>query len=356
MGAYAPAPIVTPAVHERVMREIVEPTLAGMAAEGAPFRGVLFVGLMIDRGDPQVLEYNVRFGDPEATVLVPTYGGDWFELLDSAARGELPRAAAAPPSRRCALRRDGGSGISGRPARRRPDRGLDAALPPGAFVFHAGTRRGSDGSFVTSGGRVLAVGASAVTLEDAARLAYEAVARIRWDGEHHRSDIGRRALPKAAASEESADEVEVATNRTSRTPMAEIAPLTPLRYDLVSPEGWARSVVAPPYDVISPEQRAALAARDPHNVVRLILPEGEGDASTRMPRSSSGGGAPRGCSFATRSRGSTATTRPSAPPGQRPGARPRSAGGSWRSCASCPSRSASCCRTSGRSPAPRKIG
>ena len=97
MGAYAPAPVVTPEVHRRVMREIVEPTLAGMAAEGAPFRGVLFVGLMIEAGVPRVLEFNVRFGDPETAVLVPTYAGDWFELLDGAARGRLSAGRPAAP-------------------------------------------------------------------------------------------------------------------------------------------------------------------------------------------------------------------------------------------------------------------
>ena len=94
MGAYAPAPVVTPAVHEIVMRTVVEPTLRGMAQEGAPFRGVLFVGLMIDAGVPRVLEFNVRFGDPETAVLVPMLDGDWLELLDGAARGDLSRCAA----------------------------------------------------------------------------------------------------------------------------------------------------------------------------------------------------------------------------------------------------------------------
>jgi phosphoribosylamine--glycine ligase len=199
MGAYAPAPVVTPAVHERVMREIVEPTLAGMAAEGAPLRGVLFVGLMIDGGVPRVLEYNVRFGDPEATVLVPTYAGDWFGLLDAAARGDLRGAPPAPavPSSLAALTVV--MAAAGYPsAPRAGDRidGLDAELAPGAFVFHAGTSRGPGGEVVTSGGRVLAVGASARTLEEAARVAYAAVERIRWDGEHHRRDIGRRALSR----------------------------------------------------------------------------------------------------------------------------------------------------------------
>jgi phosphoribosylamine--glycine ligase len=198
MGAYAPAPVVTADVHDRVMREIVEPTIAGMAAEGAAFRGVLFVGLMIDRGVPRLLEYNVRFGDPEATVLVPTYDGTWFELLDSAARGDLPSSAP---------RRAKGAALSvvmasaGYPAAPRTgDRieGLDTPLPRGAFVFHAGTSRGADGAVTTHGGRVLTVGASADTLEDAARVAYDVVARIRWDGEHHRRDIGRRALSRTS--------------------------------------------------------------------------------------------------------------------------------------------------------------
>ncbi len=196
MGAYAPAPVVTPAVHERVMREIVEPTLAGMAAEGAPLRGVLFVGLMIDRGDPQVLEYNVRFGDPEATVLVPTYGGDWFELLDSAAGGDLSRTAVAPSKLAALTVVMAAAGYPASPRGGDRIEGLDVPLPPGAFVFHAGTRSGPQGSYVTHGGRVLAVGASAPTLEDAARVAYDVVARIRWDGEHHRQDIGRRALSR----------------------------------------------------------------------------------------------------------------------------------------------------------------
>jgi phosphoribosylamine--glycine ligase len=196
MGAYAPAPIVTPEVEARVMREIVAPVLAGMEAEGAPFRGTLFVGLMIDQGVPSVIEFNVRFGDPEATVLVPLYDGDWFELLDGAARGDISGVRA---------RSAAGSAISvvmaaeGYPAKPRtgdPIEGLDASFPEGAFVRHAGTSRRADGAVVTNGGRVLAVGARAETLEAAAAIAYEAVGCIRWPGEHHRSDVGHRALRK----------------------------------------------------------------------------------------------------------------------------------------------------------------
>jgi phosphoribosylamine--glycine ligase len=197
MGAYAPAPVVSAAVRDRVLREVVEPTLAGMAAEGSPFRGVLFVGLMMHGGEPQVLEFNTRFGDPEATVLVPTYGGDWFELLDGAARGRLPddAAAAGRPSV-CALSVVmAAAGYPGKPRTGDRIEGLDAPLPPGAFIYHAGTERVADGTVRTNGGRVLAVGAAASTLEEAARVAYRAVAGIHWDGEHHRRDIGRRALP-----------------------------------------------------------------------------------------------------------------------------------------------------------------
>jgi phosphoribosylamine--glycine ligase len=194
MGAYAPAAVVTPAVKARIMREIVEPTLSGMALEGAPFRGAMFVGLMVDQGRPSVLEYNVRFGDPEATVLVPLYAGGWFELLDGAAQGDLTRAreSSAPGAALSVVM--AASGYPGKPRTGDRIEGLDFRLPAGAYVRHAGTTRAPDGSIVTSGGRVLTVGAHAPTLEQAARLAYDVVGRIHWEGEHHRHDIGARAL------------------------------------------------------------------------------------------------------------------------------------------------------------------
>jgi phosphoribosylamine--glycine ligase len=200
MGAYAPAPVVTAEVHRRVMLEIVEPTLAGMAADGSPFCGVLFVGLMIERGVPRVLEYNVRFGDPEATVLVPTYGGDWFELLDASARGDLSGIEARTTDGAALAVVMASDGYPGKPRTGDRIEGLDAALPPGAFVRHAGTARASDGSVTTAGGRVLAVGSHAATLEAAAAAAYQAVDLIHWPGEHHRRDIGRRALNPTRSS------------------------------------------------------------------------------------------------------------------------------------------------------------
>jgi phosphoribosylamine--glycine ligase len=198
MGAYAPAPVVDAAVHARVMKEIVEPTLAGMASDGMPFRGVLFVGLMIERGVPRVLEYNVRFGDPETVVLVPMYAGSWFALLDAAASGGLSRLPSAPQVDGAALAIV--MAAAGYPAKPRTgDRieGLERPLAPGGFVRHAGTTLAPDGGVLTGGGRVLAVGAKAPTLAEAARIAYGVADGIRWPGEHHRRDIGRRALERA---------------------------------------------------------------------------------------------------------------------------------------------------------------
>ncbi len=195
MGAYAPAPVVTKELEADVMATIVLPTLRVMREAGAPFRGVLFVGLMIHGGKASVLEFNVRFGDPETTVLVPMLDGDWLALLDGSARGDLGGFEGKT--------RDGHALAVVMASEKYPatpitgDRitGLDAPLPAGAYVYHAGTKRTPDGSVVTSGGRVLTVGAWAPdTLARARDIAYRAVSQIEWRGEHHRRDIGHRAL------------------------------------------------------------------------------------------------------------------------------------------------------------------
>jgi phosphoribosylamine--glycine ligase len=193
MGAYAPAPVVTQAVHDEVMRAVVEPTLRGMAAEGTPFRGVLFVGLMIERGTPRVLEFNVRFGDPETTVIVPMLDGDWLTLLDGAARGDLSGVSVGTRPGAALAVVMAAENYPAKPTTGDRIDGLDAPIPPGAFVLHAGTRATGE-TVVTSGGRVLVVGAYGAALEDARRIAYDAVSRITWRGEHHRTDIGHRAL------------------------------------------------------------------------------------------------------------------------------------------------------------------
>ena len=199
MGAYAPAPVVTRAVDEQVRRAIVEPTLAGMEKDGTPFRGVLFVGLMIDAGVPRVLEYNVRFGDPETAVIVPLLAAQTslFRLLDGAARGDLRAsiddlAAHSTPEGSALCVVMAAEGYPATPSTGDEIFGLEARVAEGAYVLHAGTAL-RDGAVVTAGGRVLAVGARARTLEDAATIAYRTVDAIHWRGEHHRRDIGHRA-------------------------------------------------------------------------------------------------------------------------------------------------------------------
>jgi phosphoribosylamine--glycine ligase len=176
------------------MREVVEPTLRAMRAEGAPFCGVLFVGLMIEAGVPRILEFNVRFGDPEACVLVPLYEGNFGELLQNATKGRLPPSApVAKGAALCVVM--AAEGYPGKVATGDVIEGLDHTHAGTEFVLHAGTALRADGAVLTSGGRVLTVGAAASTLAQARDEAYAAVARIRWRGEQHRKDIGWRALP-----------------------------------------------------------------------------------------------------------------------------------------------------------------
>jgi phosphoribosylamine---glycine ligase len=192
MGAYAPAPLVTPEVHGKVLDRIILPTLAAMKKEGAPFRGVLFAGLMIDAGEPRLLEFNVRFGDPEATVVLPLYDGDLLALLEGAARGHLPDVTHTKPRSALSVVM-AAEGYPGKPRTGDAILGLDLPLEPGAFVLHAGTACGEGGSVVTAGGRVLTVGAEGATLAEAAAKAYRTVGHIHFPGEHHRTDIGFRA-------------------------------------------------------------------------------------------------------------------------------------------------------------------
>jgi phosphoribosylamine---glycine ligase len=198
MGAYAPAPILTPEVHTRVMRSIIVPVLETLAQDGTPFRGVLFAGLMIDRGTPRLLEFNVRFGDPETAVLLPLYRGDWLALLEGAAKGRLPDDAGrlhpetSVGAALCVVM--AAAGYPEKPRAGDVILGLNSAPAAGAFVLHAGTTRRADGAVVSAGGRVLTVGAHAASLEDAASLAYRTVGALHWDGEQHRRDIGHRAL------------------------------------------------------------------------------------------------------------------------------------------------------------------
>jgi phosphoribosylamine--glycine ligase len=180
---------VTSAIAKQVVEQVVEPALRGMREEGTPFRGVLFVGLMIRDGTASVLEFNVRFGDPEACVLVPLIDGDFGELLYSASIGKMPANVATKPGAALAIV----MAAEGYPAKPKTGDAIDFGDVGDANVFHAGTKRDGD-RVVTNGGRVLAVTAVAEDLESAHARAYEAVAKIHFRGEHHRTDIGNRAL------------------------------------------------------------------------------------------------------------------------------------------------------------------
>jgi phosphoribosylamine--glycine ligase len=193
MGAYSPPPIVTPAVERKIIERVIEPTLEGMAAEGRPFRGALFVGLMIVDGEPLVLEYNTRFGDPECQTLMTRWKGSIMPLIRGSARGDFsglnPRWEA--PASLCVVLAAGG--YPGSYEKGKPIRGLDqASAVPGVTVFHAGTALEGD-QVVTSGGRVLSVTAIGETIDEAAERAYEAVAKIAFEGKQFRRDIGWRA-------------------------------------------------------------------------------------------------------------------------------------------------------------------
>jgi phosphoribosylamine---glycine ligase len=195
MGAYSPAPLVTPKVHSRVMREIIQPAIAGMAKDGLPYTGFLYAGLMIDAaGNPKTLEFNCRLGDPETQPILMRLKSDLLALLDAAVDGGL-KEAEADWDRRAAL------GVvlaaHGYPEAPRQGDRIEGIPKPAedCRVFHAGTRaEGKD--LVTSGGRVLCVTALGDNLRTARRRAYAAVERIRFDGMQYRKDIGHRALKK----------------------------------------------------------------------------------------------------------------------------------------------------------------
>jgi phosphoribosylamine--glycine ligase len=193
MGAYSPAPVVTPAMHARIMREIILPTVQGMADEGSPYTGFLYAGVMIDAaGNPRTLEFNCRLGDPEAQPMMLRLKSDLVELLVHTTSGTLDRID-AEWDRRAALGVVlAAAGYPDRPRKGDPITGLDA-LPEDCKVFHAGTALG-DARPVTAGGRVLCVTALGETVRQAQRAAYAAVAGIHFDGMQYRKDIGNRAL------------------------------------------------------------------------------------------------------------------------------------------------------------------
>jgi phosphoribosylamine--glycine ligase len=197
MGAYSPAPVVTPEVHTRVMREIVEPTLRGMIADGVPFTGFLYAGLMIDKaGMPKVIEFNVRFGDPETQPVMLRLQSDLLDLVEAAIDARLHEVEAQWDPRPSLGVVMAAANYPDTPKTGDAIHGLDHTLPAGSKVFHAGTNLDANGNAITSGGRVLCVCALGDSVAAAQRAAYAAVATISWDGEFHRSDIGWRAIAR----------------------------------------------------------------------------------------------------------------------------------------------------------------
>jgi phosphoribosylamine--glycine ligase len=197
MGAYSPAPVVTPTVHARIMREIIAPAIAGMAAEGTPYRGFLYAGVMVDAsGAPRVLEFNCRLGDPETQPIMARLRSDLIVLVTNALDGTLDRVEAEWDRRSALTVVLAAAGYPERPRRGDVIEGLDRVTPqshPDVVVFHAGTL--ADDSHVrVNGGRVLGVTALGDSLRQAQRAAYAAIGAVRFDGMQYRTDIGHRAL------------------------------------------------------------------------------------------------------------------------------------------------------------------
>jgi phosphoribosylamine--glycine ligase len=196
MGAYSPAPVVTQEIHDRIMNEVIYPTVEGMASEGNPYTGFLYAGLMIDKdGTPKVIEYNCRFGDPETQPIMMRMQSDMVELCQAALEGKLDQAESKWDPRASIGIVLAAGGYPGDYAKGDVISGLSSEEVEGQKVFHAGTTE-KDGNVVTNGGRVLCATALGNTVSEAQQRAYELAKTISWDGMFHRNDIGYRAIAR----------------------------------------------------------------------------------------------------------------------------------------------------------------
>jgi len=201
MGAFAPSPLLDPSMQAAVMAEIIDPVLRGMRAEGTEYRGFLYAGLMMTCAGPKVIEYNVRFGDPEAQAVMPLIDGELLPLLAAAADGDLG-------DRRVALKHGvsvgvvlASAGYPGPTAAGVPIGGLyQASQMPGVTIFHSGTKM-EDRRIVTAGGRVLTIVGIGPTFQDAIDRAYQGVSAIKFEGMQYRRDIGDKALATQRSSQ-----------------------------------------------------------------------------------------------------------------------------------------------------------
>jgi len=194
MGAYSPAPVVTPDMHRRINDEILTPTIRGLASEGIEYKGVLYAGLMIDDDGPKVLEFNARFGDPESQALLPRLENDLVEIMNAVIDGRLSEIELkwTSESAVCVVMASGG--YPGAYEKGKVITGLDSVTDPSVVVFHAGTKLLNDGRIVTDGGRVLGVTGLGETISEAMERTYAAARKIHFDGVHYRTDIGAKAL------------------------------------------------------------------------------------------------------------------------------------------------------------------
>lgn len=201
MGAYCDDSILSDAMRDRIVERVVEPALAGMRQRGSPFKGFLYCGLMLTDDGPQVLEFNVRLGDPETQPLLYRLQGDFAALLESAARGALDSSLVRPAPRPTACVVLASGGYPGKYRTGHPIEGLAEAQALGVKVFHAGTKF-ARGVAVTAGGRVLGVTAAGGSLDQALASCYRGVGAIRFPGAQYRRDIGKRGLDRASAVRE----------------------------------------------------------------------------------------------------------------------------------------------------------
>ena len=203
MGAYSPAPALTPALQQEVMERIILPTVNGMIAEGAPFKGVLFAGLMLTKDGPKLLEYNTRFGDPECQTLMLRLKSDLLPALMAARDGVLKDFDLRWKDEAALCVVMAAEGYPGEPRKGTVIEGLDAAAAePDAVVFHAGTKAGADGAILANGGRVLGICGLGKTIAAAQARAYAAVDKVRWPQGFCRRDIGWRAIARESGARE----------------------------------------------------------------------------------------------------------------------------------------------------------
>jgi phosphoribosylamine--glycine ligase len=194
MGTYAPAPIFSDALRDTVEKTILTPLIAGLRQEGIDYRGVLYLGLMVVKGVPYVLEFNCRFGDPETQVVLPLLKSDLVEIMENVVAGTLDKITVEWYNKAAVCVVLASKGYPGDYEKGKPITGIDEAEKKGnVVVFHAGTAE-KDGTFLTAGGRVLGVMGIAATIRDAIKAAYAGVENIRFDGMHYRKDIAKRAL------------------------------------------------------------------------------------------------------------------------------------------------------------------